>query len=158
MNTTNTTDIRNEKIETLNELIAATRDSAEFYDDASTEATNPQLQSLFSGMAQSKNNLVDAMSREVKMDGAEPASDSTFLGTLHRLYGDVRGKMSGDDYGYVAQLEASEDRLLHAFKEVLEDKDTAMPVKEAVRSYLPTVKAHHDKMRDRKWAMEATRH
>ena len=154
----NNIDIRNEKIETLNELIAATRDSAEFYDDVSTEAKNPQLQSLFTGMAQSKNNLVEAMSREVRMDGATPETDGTFRGTLHRLYGEVRGKMDDDDYGYVAQLEASEDRLLHAFRDVLEDGGTPMQVKEAVRSHLPTVKQHHDTMRDRKWAMESTRH
>lgn len=154
----NTTNIRNEKIETINELIAVTRDSAEFYGDASTQARNPQLQSLFKAMAESKNGLVGAMSQEVQSEGAKAEDHGTFRGTLHRLYGDVRGKMGGDDYGFVAQLEESEDRMLHAFKEVLEDKDAPMPVKAAVRTYLPKVQEQHDTMRDRKWAMETTKH
>ncbi|MBW3549412.1 MAG: PA2169 family four-helix-bundle protein [Proteobacteria bacterium] len=153
-----TQNIRDEKIETINELLAVTRDSAEFYEDASTKARNPQLQSLFKDMAQSKNSLVGAMSREVKAEGATPDTDGTFRGTLHRMYGDVRGKMGSDDYGYVAQLEESEDRMLHAFNEVLEDKDAPVAVKDAVRSFLPTVKQQHDTMRDRKWAMDATKH
>ncbi|SKA26958.1 PA2169 family four-helix-bundle protein [Novilysobacter spongiicola] len=150
--------IREQKIETLNELLAVTRDSAEFYEDASTKAKNPQLQTLFADMAQSKNSLVGALSSEVKLEGAKPDTDGTFRGTLHRMYGDVRGKMGSDDYGYVAQLEESEDRMLHAFKDVLEDDDAPATVKQAVQSYLPTVKQQHDTMRDRKWAMESTRH
>lgn len=152
------TNIREEKIDTINELLAVTRDSAEFYEDASTKAGNPQLQSLFRDMAQSKNSLVGAMASEVRAEGAEPEKEGTFRGTLHRMYGDIRGKMGDDDYGYVAQLEESEDRMLHKFEEVLQDGDTPPAVKEAVRSYLPTVKQHHDQMRDRKWSMDATRH
>lgn len=154
----NHTNIREQKIDTLNELLAVTRDSAEFYEDASTKAGNPQLQSLFRDMAQSKNELLGAMAGEVRAEGASPDTDGTFRGTLHRMYGDIRGRMSDDDYGYVAQLEESEDRMLHKFEEVLQDGDTPMPVKEAVRSHLPTVKQQHDRMRDRKWTMEATRH
>ncbi len=152
------TNIRSEKIDTLNELIAVTRDSAEFYGDAAGKARNPQLQQLFQSMAASKNGLIGEMSREVKVEGAKPEDDGTFRGTLNRMYGDVRAKLGGDDYGYVAQLEESEDRMLHAFKDVLEDKDTPLPVKEAVRKHLPTVKEQHDIMRDRKWAMESTKH
>ncbi|WP_330970291.1 PA2169 family four-helix-bundle protein, partial [Lysobacter sp. A3-1-A15] len=76
-----TQNIRDEKIETINELLAVTRDSAEFYEDASTKARNPQLQSLFKDMAQSKNSLVGAMSSEVKAEGATPDTDGTFRGT-----------------------------------------------------------------------------
>lgn len=154
----NNTNIREEKIDTINELLAVTRDSAEFYEDASTKANNPQLQSLFRDMAQSKNNLVGALSSEIRAEGAEPKKEGTFRGTLSRMYGDIRGRMDSDDYGYVAQLEESEDRMLHKFEEVLEDDDTPASVKQAVRGHLPTVKQHHDRMRDRKWTMDATRH
>ena len=154
----NSTNIREEKIDTLNELLAVTRDSAEFYEDASIKAANPQLQSLFRDMAQSKNKLVGALATEVRAEGATPDTEGTFRGTLHRMYGDVRGKMGKDDFGYVSQLEESEDHMLHAFQDVLEDGDTPMAVKDAVRDYLPTVKQQHDRMRDRKWAMEATKH
>lgn len=151
------TTIRNEKIETLNELIAVTRDSAEFYSDAATRVDNPKLQNLFAELAESKNGLVGAMSRDVRSEGATPEGDGTFRGTLHKVYGDVRAKLGDSDYAYVSQLEESEDRLLHAFNDVLQDSGTPAPVKDAVRSYLPAVKQHHDAMRDRKWEMKAQR-
>ncbi len=153
----NKTEIREEKIETLNELIGATRDSAEFYSDAAAKVENGQLKSLFSDMARSKNGLVGAMTREVNMEGAEPAREGTFRGKLHQFYGDVRAKLGDSDYAYVSELEDSEDRLLHALQDVLGDRDVPAPVKQTLSSYLPTVKQHHDAMRDRKWAMQ-TKH
>lgn len=149
------TTIRNEKIETLNELIAVTRDSAEFYSDAAKRVDNPKLQNLFSELAQSKNGLVGAMSRDVRTEGAKPEGDGTFRGSLRKVYGDVRAKLGDSDYAYVSQLEESEDRMLSAFNDVLQDSGTPAPVKDAVRSYLPAVKQHHDAMRDRKWEMKA---
>jgi uncharacterized protein (TIGR02284 family) len=152
----NTTQIRNEKIETLNELISVTRDSAEFYNDAASKVENPQLRTLFTDMAASKNGLLGAMTREVKTDGATAAAAGTFSGILRQTYGDVRAKLGDNDYAYVSELEATEDRMLGAWNNVLKDDDVPKPVKEAVTSYLPKVKAHHDLMRDRKWAMQAT--
>jgi uncharacterized protein (TIGR02284 family) len=152
----NNTNIRNEKIETLNDLIAVTRDSAAFYGEAAGKVDNPALQSLFSAMADSKNGLVGAMSRDVKAVGAEATGSGTFRGALHKVYGDVRARLGDDtDYAYVAELEETEDRLLGAWNNVLADGDAPAPVKEAVSSYLPKVQEHHALMRDRKWAMEA---
>jgi len=154
----NTANVRENKIETLNELIAVTRDSARFYGEAANEAQNPRLRDLFKSMADAKNGVVGAMSREVKSEGATPEGEGTFRGSLHRMYGSMRGKIGGDDYGYVAELEASEDRMLHAFKDVLNDTAAPPQVKTVVRNYLPKVQEHHDLMRSRKWSMEAARH
>jgi uncharacterized protein (TIGR02284 family) len=154
----NITDIRETKIETLNELIAVTRDSAKFYGEAAGEAQNPQLKDLFKSMADAKNGLVGAISREVKSEGGTPEDEGTFRGSLQRMYGNVRGKISGEDYGYVAELEESEDRMLNAFKDVLNDEDAPLQVKTVVRNYLPKVQEHHDLMRSRKWTMKATKH
>ena len=157
MNTTTNTNIREQKIETLNELIAVTRDSAEFYTDAAVKVDNPQLRTLFTDMADSKNGLVGAMAREVKTDGATAAKAGTFTGILRQTYGDVRARLGNNsDFTYVSELEATEDRMMDAWNNVLKDDDVPKPVKQAVTSYLPKVKAHHDLMRDRKWAMQAT--
>ena len=66
--TTNNAELRQEKVETLNELIQATRDSAEFYADAAKAVKNPQLRSLFDDMAESKQGLVGSMAREVRAE------------------------------------------------------------------------------------------
>lgn len=147
--------IRKEKIETLNDLIQITRDSAEFYGDAAQKVPNPELKSLFTQMAESKNGLVGAMSRDVQAEGETPAKSGTVRGAMSELYTDVRANLGDKEYGYVAGLEASEDRLMKAFHEVVKDNSVPAPVKQTVSSYLPTIQKHHDTMRDRKWAMQA---
>ena len=157
MNTmTNIESIKTNKIDTLNDLIEITRDSATFYSDAAKAVPNPALKSLFGEMASSKQGLVGAMSREVRSEGAKPATTGTVRGAWDKLYGEVRTQFGDANYGYVSQLESSEDRLMKAFHEVVADKDVPAAVKETVSSYLPTIRSHHDMMRDRKWDMQAS--
>ncbi|GAB2494250.1 PA2169 family four-helix-bundle protein [Arenimonas alkanexedens] len=155
--TTNNSELRTEKVETLNELIQATRDSADFYADAAKSVTNPGLRSLFGDMAESKQGLVGSMAREVRAEAAEPATSGTLLGSFHKFYSTLRAEMAKDhgDYAYVKELEKSEDRLMAAFHDVIKRDDAPKAVKESLLSYLPKVQQHHDAMRDRKWAMEA---
>lgn len=157
MNTmTNIESIKTEKIDTLNDLIEITRDSATFYNDAAKAVPNPALKSLFGEMASSKQGLVGAMSREVRSEGAKPATTGTVRGTWDKLYGEVRTQFGDANYGYVSQLEATEDRLMKAFDEVVADDNVPASVKQTVSSYLPTIRSHHDMMRDRKWDMQAS--
>lgn len=155
--TTNNTELRQEKVETLNELIQATRDSAAFYADAAKSVQNPGLRSLFVDIAESKQGLVGSMAREVRDEAATPATEGSFLGGLQRIYSKLRADMAKDkgDYAYVRELEKSEDRLMAAFHDVIKRDDAPTAVKQSLLSYLPKVKEHHDTMRDRKWAMEA---
>jgi uncharacterized protein (TIGR02284 family) len=155
--TTNNSELRNEKIETLNELIQATRDSADFYADAAKSVTNPELRSLFGDMADSKQGLVGSMAREVRAEAAEPATSGTLRGSFHKFYSTLRAEMAQDhgDYAYVKELEKSEDRLMAAFHDVIKRDAAPKAVKESLLSYLPKVQQHHDAMRDRKWAMQA---
>lgn len=155
--TTNNTELREKKIETLNELIGVTRDSADFYSDAAKAVDNPELRALFNHMADSKNGLVGAMSQEVRAEGATPAKEGTFRGTLRQLYGSLRARIGKDstDYGFVRELEESEDRLMSAFHDVIKDNKAPAAVKSTLQNFLPKVQAHHDAMRDRKWAMQA---
>ncbi len=156
--TTKQTEIRNEKVTALNDLIQATRDSAQFYSDAAKTVDNPTLRILFDHMADSKNGLVGSMSREVRMEGGEPAKSGTLSGALSELYAQVRAQISSDkrDFTYVSQLEKGEDRLMAAFHDVIKSDSAPKEVKDSLLSYLPTVKAHHDTLRDRKWKMEAS--
>lgn len=155
--TTNNPELRKEKVETLNELIQATRDSAEFYADAATAVRNPELRSLFADMAESKHGLVGSMAREVRAEAAEPATDGSLRGSLRSFYSKLRAEMADDhrDYAYVDELEKSEDRLMSAFHDVIKRDDAPKAVKQSLLSYLPKVQQHHDAMRERKWAMQA---
>jgi uncharacterized protein (TIGR02284 family) len=154
---TSRAEIRNEKIDTLNDLIQATRDGAAFYTDAAQKVGDPALSSLFEHMAHAKNGLVGAMSKEVQQAGAKAAASGTVGAALRALYGEsLRAMgMQKSDFSYLEQLEKSEDQLMGAFHDVIKSDSASPQVKKSVAGYLDTVSKQHDSLRDCKWALEA---
>jgi len=76
------------------------------------------------------------------------------VGSMQQFYGKVRAAFGDTNYGYVAELEESEDRLLGAFKDVLHN-DLPPAVRQEVTQLLPDVQECHNVMRARKHAMKA---
>jgi uncharacterized protein (TIGR02284 family) len=73
---------------------------------------------------------------------------------MQQVYGKVRAAFGDKEYGYVAELEESEDRLLKAFKETIADESTPQAARTAAQELLPQVTECHDTMRARKHAMK----
>ncbi|XWO45894.1 PA2169 family four-helix-bundle protein [[Pseudomonas] boreopolis] len=86
--------------------------------------------------------------------GGKPAEHGTMVGSMQQMYGRVRAMLGDTDYGNVAELEQSEDRLLHAFQDTLNDTDTPPAVRAEVQVLLPSVRECHDVMRNRKHALK----
>ncbi len=144
------------KIEhSLNDLIQIARDGHDFYTAAATKVDDAELASLFERIARSKAAIVASLSSTVAATGGEPAKHGTFVGSMQEMYAKVRAAFGDTQYGYVAELEESEDRLLKAFKDVLTDNEVPAPVRTEVTRLLPEVQETHAVMRARKHAMKS---
>lgn len=144
-----------DKIEhSLNDLIAIARDGQEFYTEAAQKVEDTELSALFTRIAGVKGDIVAKLGATVQAAGGEPGRHGTMVGNMQQLYGKVRATFGDTQYGYVAELEESEDRLLKAFKETIDDQDTPPDARAAAQGLLPQVKDCHDTMRDRKLAMK----
>lgn len=139
----------------LNDLIEIARDGVDFYTEAAQNVKDPELSALFVQMASHKRQIVDGLSTDVAASGGTPAEHGTMVGTMQQLYGKARAAFGDTSYGYVAELEESEDRLLKAFKDTLNDDDTPAAAKAAAQQFLPRVVECHDIMRNRKQALKA---
>lgn len=139
--------------EQLNELIEITRDGQRFYQHAHDEVKDVRLQVLFRDMAQSKSELIRALSVKVAAKQEVPASGGTFSGKLRQVYADTKASLVSDtEATYVAQLEEAEDRILNAFEDALE---VAEPdVHALLVTELPKVRANHERMRTLKLSMQ----
>ena len=62
-----------DKIQQLNELIEITRDGQRFYQHAHEEVKDVRLQALFRDMAQTKTELIRALSVKVAANQQKPA-------------------------------------------------------------------------------------
>ncbi|MCA0395730.1 MAG: PA2169 family four-helix-bundle protein [Proteobacteria bacterium] len=139
----------------LNDLIEIARDGSDFYSDAAGKVKDPELSSLFAQMAEHKREIVSGLSADVAAIGGTPAEHGTIVGSMHQVYGKVRAALGDTNYAYVAELEESEDRLLHAFKDTLADRDTPAAARMVAEQYMPRVVECHNIMRNRKQALKA---
>jgi len=139
---------------TLNDLIEIARDGKDFYTEAAGKVKDAELSALFTRIAGVKDELVRSLSATVVAAGGKPADHGTVVGSMQQVYGKVRATLGDTQYGYVAELEESEDRLLKAFKDTLTDSDTTPAARQEVQRLLPQVQECHAVMRDRKHAMK----
>ena len=130
----------------LNNLIEICRDGINFYRDAAQKVEDAQLQALFGRMAQAKADLVQALGTEVRLEGDKPAEKGTLVGEFQKIYGELRAKFGDKRYGFVAELEQVEDRLLAAFQRAAFDDDSPLAVRTAASMHLPEVRACHEEM------------
>ncbi|UNK41286.1 PA2169 family four-helix-bundle protein [Luteimonas sp. S4-F44] len=144
----------NKSAHTLNDLIAIARDGKDFYEEAAQKVDHAELKTLFSRIAAHKSQLVTDLSAAVQAVGGKPETSGTMVGTLQQFYGKVRAAFGDKEYGYVAELEESEDRLLEAFDEAARDADTPPAARDVVTRLLPEVRATHDELRTRKHALK----
>jgi uncharacterized protein (TIGR02284 family) len=141
------------KTEQLNELIEIIRDGQSFYDHARDAVKDVHLQELFRDMSQVKSEVIQALAGKVVDSHEAPASGGTFVGTLRKVYADTRAILSSDqDATYVAQLEAAEERILHAFEDALESAEP--DVRALLVGEMPKVRATYERMRTLKQSMQ----
>lgn len=139
---------------TLNDLIEIARDGKDFYTEAATKVKDAELSALFTRIAGVKADIVTRLSSTVRATGEKPAEHGTVVGSMQQFYGKVRATLGDTQYGYVAELEESEDRLLKAFRDAANDSDTPPAARQEVTSLLPVVEETHQVMRARKHAMK----
>lgn len=138
----------------LNDLIEIARDGKDFYTEGASKVKDAELSALFTRIVGIKGDIVTRLSAVVAAAGGDPAKHGTMVGTMQQFYGKVRAALGDTEYGYVAELEESEDRLLKAFNETLTDNDTPAAARAEVERLLPQVRECHNVMRDRKRALK----
>ena len=147
----------NKTANTLNDLISIARDGKDFYEEAAQKIDDAELKTLFARIATNKAQIVNELSAAVQAAGGTPEDSGTMVGSMQQMYGKLRATLGDKEYGYVAELEESEDRLLEAFDEAARDADTPPAARDVVVRLLPEVRACHDVMRTRKKAMKAAK-
>lgn len=135
-----------EKTADLNDLIEVLNDGKCFYEEAATEV-NSDLAKVFRRMARTKGAIASDLSGKVASRGGKPASGGSFSGTMRKLYAEARTAVARDkEAEFVKQLEEFEDRILHAFRDSVEQSDDA-GVREIALRYMPEVTRDHNDMR-----------
>jgi len=139
----------------LNDLIEIARDGQDFYTEAAGKVEDAELKALFTRIAGVKGRIISTLSSTVAATGEKPAEKGTLRGSLQEMYGKIRATFGDTNYGYVAELEESEDRLLAAFKDALQNHEISPAAQQQVAALMPEVQECHNVMRNRKHAMKS---
>src|SRR5687767_10476009 len=113
----------NDLVDLLNDLIRINNDRTEGYHKAIEElkATDIDLKTNFTNMANTSLQFANALSAEVSNLGGDPATDSTQSGKLYRLWMDIKsGVTARDRKSVIALCEFGEDSALKAYRLALE--------------------------------------
>jgi uncharacterized protein (TIGR02284 family) len=113
----------------LNDLVRINNERTEGYHKAVEElkATDIDLKTMFTNMANTSLQFANALAAEVRNLGGDPAVDSTQSGKLYRVWMDIKsGITARDRRSVIALCEFGEDSALKAYRLALES-DTEIP-------------------------------
>jgi uncharacterized protein (TIGR02284 family) len=145
---------RSHDVSVLNSLIETVLDSCEGYREAADQAKNPMITDLFRRWAADRERAVSGLKNAARELGGNPADNGTVLASAHRMFLDLRAKVSKGDKAVVQEVERGEDHIKHKFDDALKDDKLSTLARTAVESAYGSVKRGHDELRDLQRAYE----
>jgi uncharacterized protein (TIGR02284 family) len=144
-------------IKVLNSLIETTIDSAEGYGEAAKDADNVRYTAQFQARSSERREVTQRLQQQVRSLGGKPEDDGTVLAKAHRMFVELRAKMSSkDDTAIVDEVERGEDHIKAKYEDALKDTEVTAGTRSLINEAYVSVKAGHDQMRDLKHALHGT--
>ena len=134
-------------IATLNHLIQISRDGERGFQACADGVTEQALKDELGRRAQRCAEGAAELERDVRALGGEPAHGTTFSGSLHRRWVDLKAAITGmDDVAVLSECERGEDVAKEAYKRALE---SGLPPRSrsVVERQYREVRQNHDRVR-----------
>jgi uncharacterized protein (TIGR02284 family) len=134
-------------ISTLNGLITICKDGMEGFNDAAEGVERSDLKSMFQEYAAQRQMFASELQSLVQTLGGDPEDSSSFAGTLHRGWLNVKSAITGgDEAAILNECERGEDSAKKAYKDALEENLPSY-VRDTVQTQSEAVQAAHDRVR-----------
>lgn len=144
-------------ISTLNSLIKTTIDSVNGYQESAEAVENERFRSMFTELAQDRQQVVPKLQAEVSRLGGNPEDDGSAAAAMHRGWVDLKSAITGrDDKAIINEVERGEDYIKEKFESAMNDGDLSAECRSVVQQCYESVRRGHDRVRDLKHALEGT--
>ena len=135
-------------VEVLNDLIQINNDRIEGYEKAveETKDIDVDLKAIFIKMAEESIKYKTELVAEVARLGGEPATGTTGLGKIYRVWMDVKATFTGKDRQSVLEAcEFGEDAAQKAYRDALaSDAEIDADTRQLITSQQASLKTSHD--------------
>ncbi len=115
---------------TIKALISVLRDGEKGYADIGQHIDNPQQKTFFLEESKVRGSYATELESAVNRGSdADVHETGTTLGTIHRVFGDLLGKLGGGDHSLLKTAVGGEEAAKKAYQEALEDTTTSDTVR-----------------------------
>ena len=120
-------------IHVLNDLIAATLDSAERLEKTSGESNSSGHGALFASLAGERRQIAQELAEAVRGLGGQPHEGGSILAKAQRAMMDVKHALLPDEAGAVGTVDQGEAALDRRFEAAIKDERLAATTRETLR-------------------------
>jgi len=143
-----TTNLSNESIQKIQELVQLNLDSRDGFREAAEHIDDDALAAFCTALAEERGDQAEELQRYVEINGESPRTSGSYSAALHRAWIDIRSYFSSNDiYAVLAEAERGEDYIKQAYEESLRDLG-AGPMQEVLSRQFIRVRMAHDRVRD----------
>ena len=143
-----------DQIDTLNSLLRTTIDSVDGYENSAQELDSNRLREIFRQNASDRQEVVQKLRDEIRRLGGDPADSGSAMGSMHHVWEDLKGAVTGrDEEATIKQTESAEDYLKSQYEDAIDDLTGES--RQVVEQCYQTVRQGHDQISALKHGMEA---
>ncbi len=139
----------------VKKLVEVLHDSRKGFEDIGQKIQDPQIRSFFVQEGQTRQKFANELESALSGNDAPGADEGTVAGTVHRVWGDLKAKLGGNDHTLLETAEQGEDTAKRAYKVALEDTDLSPRLRSLIERQQSHILSSHDtvkSMRDQKAA------
>ena len=137
----------------LKELISTLLDSQKGFADIGEHLKDETLKRYFLAESLKRASFRGDLEEVLHQNGVHDIKESgTTMGTLQRVWGDVRAKLGGGDHALLEAAEQGEDEAKKAYADAL-DQDLPLPIRQLLAEQQAHVLMAHDFVRSHRDAL-----
>jgi uncharacterized protein (TIGR02284 family) len=139
----------------LKSVINILQDSQKGFADIGDRLKDEPTKRFFLAESLKRANFRAELENELHRAGVHDVKETgTTMGTIHRVWGDLKAKLGGDDHSLLATAEQCEDTAKKAYEDAL-NQDLPFPLRQLLVEQQSHILAAHDFVRSHRDALVA---
>jgi uncharacterized protein (TIGR02284 family) len=141
------TNLQQDTIDTLQELIQVNQDSREGFHSVADHVDDSRIETLFRGLALQRGLQAEQLRGLVAANGEKPEEDGSYAASAHRTWIDLRAALGGGTAAMLSEAERGEDMIKEKYESALK-QSAGSAVTDVLNQQYAAVKEAHDRIRD----------
>lgn len=136
-------------------VINTLQDSQKGFADLGEHLQDETLKRYFLAESLKRASFRGDLEEALHQNGVHDVKESgTTVGTLHRVWGDLKAKLGGGDHGLLDTAESGEDEAKKAYADAL-NQELPLPIRQLLAEQQAHILASHDYVRNHRDALAA---